>query len=199
MSVNDPEIEDLAPPAWVRAHETFWACELGNFDRDTLVGELACGSGQNMLRASSFVGEIIGAESDVQLLDRARRAVVGRPGLAVVAFNPPALPFKWQSLDVLFADLTRPVTRDLSWIDGAPSALREGGTLLLLVYRDTDDARSVAREWQVRAKAAGYVIESSPAPSVDTLRQQLERSGFETVVENLGEILSVVRATRPTE
>ncbi len=199
MSVGDPEIEDLAPPAWVRAHETFWACELCNLDRDMSVGEVACGSGQNMLRASSFVGSIVGTESDVDLCARAQRAVSGRPALSVVAHQPPGLPFAPNSIDLLFADLTRPCTLDLAWLDAARGPLRDGGSLLLLTYSENPAAKSVADAWRLRAHDAGFSTYEGLPPSATALEGKLTALGFDTAIETVGEILNLIRATPSLE
>ena len=59
MTPRSSDILDYAPPAWIRAHETFWACELSNLDRDMTAAEVGCGTGANLLRAAAFVGRFV--------------------------------------------------------------------------------------------------------------------------------------------
>ncbi|MEY2742381.1 MAG: hypothetical protein RIS21_749 [Planctomycetota bacterium] len=193
MTPRSSDILDYAPPAWIRAHETFWACELSNLDRDMTAAEIGCGTGANLLRAAAFVGRFVGLESDADLRRRASDAVKGLRGLSVLELGATTLPLVNGSVDLLFSDLTRPGARPPDWLGDARRVLSDLGNITLLAFADGADAKTLRDDWTARAADAGFApkwLEHGP----DALVELLRNHGFDVWKEPSGDVFTVIRA-----
>jgi SAM-dependent methyltransferase len=196
------DVYDYAPPAFVRAAETFWSLYGPTFDRDQEGLELGSYRGEGLLRIAPFIGRMIGLETNAADHEEAARRTAGKPGLSARPWSGLAIPFPDASFDLVFVDFARPgfspADPFVLWAE-ARRVLRPEGRLLVLSLRDGEEARALRDEWTDRLFETGQGPETLPAlRREEDWRRDLESAGFAVSWESLGPALGLAIGTPPS-
>lgn len=190
---------DYAPPAWIRAAETFWSLHGPTFDRGQTGVELGCRRGETLLRLSPFIGRMIGFEATAAELAEARKRTAGKPGVEARPWDGVRAPLPDGSCDLVFVDLAHPggPSDRAALFAEARRLLKPDGRFLAFAFGATDAARETRDAWTDRLFEVGFALDALPALcAAEEVAAELRAAGLAAEAAPLGAVLLEIQGSR---